>query len=83
MLSNVKTNFRCLAKQHYQGNIHFALKYRSKTEMIILEQLIRHSVAGRAGGNFSPLNFLQKNKIFLAKDFNLLLSSSLSSFKQT
>ena len=30
-----------------------------------------------------PPNFLQNNKIFLAKYFNLLLSSSLYSFEQT
>ena len=38
---------------------------------------------GGGGGRARPSLFLQNNKIFLEKDFNLLLSSSLSSFEQT
>ena len=35
------------------------------------------------GGALASPKFWQNNQIFLAKDFSLLLSSSLSSFKQT
>ena len=82
--SNIRDlNWTCRNKRIIYVPVHH--KYVLIT-LILVACTLRHGVAGGTGGCFSPLppsNFLQNNKIFLSKYFNLLLSSSLYSFEQT